>query len=261
MGKIDLNEVKPGFENVTELQDANEDVKKIFSLEFATNWQLVTKLKTAVLEKVKEHPLDSDSLEVRIALYTIIIRNQIRHCFRFRNDKLTKRRLIKMMAIRRCLLDLLKSMDIEKYTWLTSELQLKHKERGKFDDFKLSRKGLRKKVARDAAIALKKEKMEIFRTKLEQERIVFEKEKEEEMARIEEELKALGIGETMTSLKETLEALDLGDLAPRVEPWVSRRRLLLQKKFVLYGAKKKIRDDEILKAYGFLTESEMPYLP
>lgn len=154
----------------------------------------------------------------------------------------------------------LKAKDIEKFNWITSALKLKYVERTKFDNRKLSKKGVRKKIARDAAIALQKKKLEEFRKRLEQEKVVFEKYRDNELAKIEAELKELGIGE-MTTIRDTLEALNLGDMLPKPEPRVSRRWLLLRKKFELYGERKKILDEQILKANGFLTAKEMPYLP
>lgn len=154
----------------------------------------------------------------------------------------------------------LKCKDIDKFNWLVGELKIHYVEETKFDHWKLSKKGIRKKIARDAAIALKKEKMEEFRKKLEQERVVFEKYRDAEMEKIEAELRELGIEEAPT-LKKTLEAMNLGDLLPKPEPRLSRRRLLLHKKFELYGERKKVRDEEILKNHGFLTEKEMPFLP
>lgn len=154
----------------------------------------------------------------------------------------------------------MKSKDIEKFNWLVSELKIHYVEETKFDHWKLSKKGVRKKIARDAAIALKKQKMEEFRKKLEQERVVFEKYRDAEMEKIEAELRELGINE-MTTLKDTLEAMNLGDLLPKPQPKISRRRLLLQKKFELYGERKKVLDEQILKNHGFLTEKEMPFLP
>lgn len=154
----------------------------------------------------------------------------------------------------------LKAKDIEKFNWITSELKLKYVEPTRFDNRKLSKKGVRKKIARDAAVALRKEKMEEFRKRLDQEKVVFEKYRDGELAKIEAELKELGMGE-MATVRDALEALSLGDMLPKPEPRISRRRLLLQKKFELYGERKKILDEEILKANGFLTAKEMPYLP
>lgn len=260
IGSVNLTEPKLGFEKVEELKDVDENVKKIFSLEFDTKSGVIRKLIHDLLSKVKDHPLDLRSLEVTIATDTIQIRNGIKHCVQFRNDKITKSRLIKRIVRRRRMLGDLKAKDIEKFNWITSELKLRYVEPTKFDNRKLSKKGVRKKIARDAALALLKRKMEEFRKRLDQEKVVFERYRDGELAKIEAELKELGIGET-TTVRETLEALGLGDMLPKPEPRVSRRWLLLQKKFELYGERKKILDEQILKANGFLTAKEMPYLP
>ena len=63
------------LENSKALEAAPEEVKKVLSLEFARRRDVMEKLSREVLESVQKHPRDFDSLEVKITLATIKIRN------------------------------------------------------------------------------------------------------------------------------------------------------------------------------------------
>ena len=81
-----------------------------------------------------------------------------------------------------------------------------------------------------------------------------------ELAELEHDLKELGVGEDdITSLERTLQAIGHADMLPQKIVHVSRRRLLLQKKFALYAPRKKARDTEILQAHDFLTPEELSH--
>ena len=74
-GQVDLSLPPVKLENSKSLETASEDVKRVLSLEFARRRDLMEKLSQEVLKTVQRHPRDFDSLEVRITMATIKIRN------------------------------------------------------------------------------------------------------------------------------------------------------------------------------------------
>ncbi|XP_078619400.1 small ribosomal subunit protein uS15m-like [Branchiostoma floridae x Branchiostoma japonicum] len=71
---LDLTQFKVGWEKSKELQTADDTIKRIFSLEFASNAEKVNFLKQDMIRRVQKHPNDNNSLEVRIAYMTINLR-------------------------------------------------------------------------------------------------------------------------------------------------------------------------------------------
>ena len=74
-GHVDLSKPPVKLENSKALEIAPEEVKRVLSLEFARRRDVMEKLSREVLESVQKHPRDFDSLEVKITLATIKIRN------------------------------------------------------------------------------------------------------------------------------------------------------------------------------------------
>ncbi|ESO04800.1 hypothetical protein HELRODRAFT_172475 [Helobdella robusta] len=259
--KVDLSCPRPGFDKLKQYNEADDVIKKLFSLEFSTKQVTLEKMMEEVVSMVQDHPLDVKSMEVEIAKDTVAIRNQIKHCLKFRHDKYSISVLRNRISRRNDKLGELLSADKEKFDWLTAKLQLKYTPPSKYSHLeKLSKRALRKKVARDFALQLVKEKNETLKKKLSEERIRFDKYKEEELDKIIKELKELDIDE-VTSLADTLKALDREDLIPKKVEVPSRRQLLYSKKLEIYMKKKEEVDDQKLKANGFFTPREFPNIP
>ena len=72
---------------------------------------------------------------------------------------------------------------------------------------------------------------------MEKARADFEERKEQELAEIEEEMKTLGIEDT-TTMESAFKGLGLEHMLDRPIKRQWRRRLLLQRKFELYGSDK-----------------------
>ena len=151
-------------------------------------------------------------------------------------------------------------MDIEKFNWLMSTLKIKYVDPLESTEVKLTKAEARRQKARDAAAGVMEQKMAALRARLAEERVRFEKYKQAELERIEAELKELGLGQ-MNSLPETLKALGYEHLIPKPKPVVSEDEMRWQKKLKLLYQKKEEQDEKILKAHGFLTPKEMPFLP
>ena len=81
LDRMDLSQPKLEFEKSSALKAASKDVKRVLSLEFARRKNVVDKLTQDVLKSVQRHPQDYSSLEVKITIQTIRIRNLQQHLY------------------------------------------------------------------------------------------------------------------------------------------------------------------------------------
>jgi len=128
-GKVDLAQPPVGLENSKVLETAPEDVKRVLSLEFARRRDVLEKLSRDVLKTVQKHPRDFDSLEVRITLATIKIRNvqeELIKLYPYKNQP-AKHSLSHKISSRRKMLRNLREQDYKKYEWLLEKLNLLYK--------------------------------------------------------------------------------------------------------------------------------------
>ena len=82
-------------------------------------------VKTEIIEKYKMHEGDTGSPEVQIAILTQRINELNEHLKVHKNDKHSRRGLLKMVGKRRGLLDYLMKTDIERYRAIVSKLNLR----------------------------------------------------------------------------------------------------------------------------------------
>jgi len=164
----------------------------------------------------------------------------------------SKVKLIKRIFIRNANLKKLQSHDIEKFTWLTNELQIRIVPKG---EKKLSKREVREKAARDAKEALMRQKTDELRKRLAEEKQAFDEYRRAELADIEQSLQELGI--EMKSLEQTLTDLGASEHVPKYEPWVSLENLTWQRRFNQLMELKKKTDAEILSTYGFVVPKSL----
>lgn len=81
--------------------------------------------KAEVINAYKRHDGDTGSAEVQIALLTERINHLNEHLKVNKNDKHSRRGLLKMVGRRKGMLDYLKSIDIEKYREIVARLGLR----------------------------------------------------------------------------------------------------------------------------------------
>lgn len=160
---------------------------------------------------------------------------------------MTKVRLIRRIYVRNANLKRLQNLDIEKFIWLTNELQIRIMPKA---EKKLSKREVREKAACDAKEALMKQKMEELRKRLAEEKQKFDEYRKAELADIERSLQELGI--EMKSLEQTLTDLGAGEHVPQPVPWVSLEELMRQRKIAQLMEQKKKTDAQILQTYGFV---------
>jgi len=128
-GEVDLSQPPVRLENSKALDTAPEDVKRVLSLEFARRRDVMEKLSREVLKSVQKHPRDFDSLEVKITLATIKIRNiqeELIKLYPYKNQPV-KHVLTHKISKRRTMLRILREQDYKKYEWLLEKLNLLYK--------------------------------------------------------------------------------------------------------------------------------------
>ena len=81
--------------------------------------------KSDIIEAYGQHPGDTGSPEVQIALLTERINNLNEHLKRNKNDHHSNRGLLLMVGRRRGMLEYLKKTDIERYRTLIARLNLR----------------------------------------------------------------------------------------------------------------------------------------
>ncbi|MBN1526750.1 MAG: 30S ribosomal protein S15 [Candidatus Omnitrophica bacterium] len=81
--------------------------------------------KTAVIKTYKEHEKDSGSPSVQIALLTERINSLSEHFKNHKRDHHSRRGLLRMVSIRRRLLEYLKKTDSKKYQDIIKKLDLR----------------------------------------------------------------------------------------------------------------------------------------
>ena len=81
--------------------------------------------KSEIINAYKRHDGDTGSAEVQIALLTERINHLNEHLKVNKNDKHSRRGLLKMVGRRKGMLDYLKSVDIEKYREIIAKLGLR----------------------------------------------------------------------------------------------------------------------------------------
>lgn len=82
--------------------------------------------KTATIEKYATHANDSGSTRVQVALLTERINYLTEHFRVHPKDNHSRRGLLKMVGLRRRLLDYMKRTDLDGYRQLIDELGLRH---------------------------------------------------------------------------------------------------------------------------------------
>ncbi|OQR68461.1 28S ribosomal protein S15 [Tropilaelaps mercedesae] len=176
-----LNRPKLAFAKLPELEKAPEEMKKIFSIGFATKKEQRDSIKDEFLNLVRRHPYDKSSLEYKIAQRTFNLRsfNEYLTTNNFR-DRRMKAKLLETMAGRNKLLNRLYRLDEERYNFLKEVLQIDYTPAPLHRcPPKHSRKGTLRQMTAEYAEKMKAEKMQAYHDKLKQFQKEFEVEKRE----------------------------------------------------------------------------------
>merc|ERR1712059_57484 len=206
-GDVDMTQPPVGLQKSKALENAPEEVRKVLSLEFSRRKQWIETLSHQVIQSVQRHPRDFTSSEVRIALLTIKIRNlqnELIALYPYKNEPI-KGSLTRMVTTRRKALEQLRKLDYKKYEWLLEKLNLLYKPMP-WD----APKGVwleKENIARKASIErltdmwcdeLRRHRLKAYQDGLEEQQVVFLRDKAEKLKRILEDEKELGLEVSVT---------------------------------------------------------------
>ncbi|CAG2057609.1 unnamed protein product [Timema podura] len=124
IGDVDSKGFPLQFSDSQELLDADEMVKKMFSLGFLPRKYSTQVLRHEMVCTVQRHHLDFGSMESRIASMTSIIRNWQELYEQFPRNKKLNVRLKELIDKRKKFLKYLRRWDYKRYEWLLSKLDV-----------------------------------------------------------------------------------------------------------------------------------------
>lgn len=115
----------PGYEAVDKLENADDNVRKIFDLEFASRKEKSKHEMASIVEKYRRCEGDTGSLEVQVATLSLRIKLLTEHLQLHRKDKSCLQRLIQLVQRRRRLLLKMKEFKPNTYHYALTGLHLK----------------------------------------------------------------------------------------------------------------------------------------
>ena len=220
---FDLQRPRRPYRGVEDaIANAPEEVRKVFSVEFGRNSDLLEEYKTRLKAKVRRHRLDEDSLEVAIAEITATIRlrrrildeaaepetlyNKVKGYVQQHPMKNMRNGLRKLIYLRGRMLQRLRRTDIKKFEWVLEQLNLIFKE--KPDVWQLiDRKTHLTRLTDLWCDELKQFRLDEYKLKLQDRQPKFLREKAETLRWIMKEEAELGLEATVTErdVQECLE--------------------------------------------------------
>jgi len=198
-GEVDLAQPPVHLEGSQELESAEEEVKRVLSLEFARRKDVTNKLKKTVVKNFQRHKLDMNSSEVNIAVCTVRIRNlqhYLINLWPYKNQPV-KNKLTYLIASRRKMLIALREEDYRKYEWILEKLNLFYKPVPKYDHVEVSRRASIERLTDIWCQELKQNRLDKYKRKLEEEQPKFLRNKAAKLQHIMQEEKDLGLQATV----------------------------------------------------------------
>ncbi|XP_033635892.1 28S ribosomal protein S15, mitochondrial-like [Asterias rubens] len=196
---MEPSRLQSGFEEIKELEDASEDVKRIFSLEFAPRREIKKLQEVNTLQDIDHDPTDeshANLLFTSIAKCTVTIRNLAPHVQQFPRDKGNKRIMLMMIDRRRKNIKHLRKINFELSERLLEKLGITYSPPPKYLIRKKTKRYLEKKALCEQAFLERKEALQEFTFHLREEQLkdiaILKKDlgielTEEEMGRLQEE--------------------------------------------------------------------------
>ncbi|XP_043524850.1 28S ribosomal protein S15, mitochondrial [Frieseomelitta varia] len=177
-GDLGLNvSVKPTdlkvlYDKSKELQDADEIVKKMFTLEFQPRKEAKNLEREKVIALVKRHICDRASAEVKIAAMTTEIQYLQRHIAEQRRNIKFKVFLKELIDKRKKFLKYMRRWDYKRFEWILERLNLIYVPQPKIAG-KVSRKDALRRLTKDYCDGIIQQKLDIFRAQLKEQQKVF----------------------------------------------------------------------------------------
>lgn len=196
MNKDANNQYRCDFKSSKELETANDVVKKLFTIEFAPRSELVRAYREEMVNRVRRHPLDNDSIEVKIASWTGAIRSMQDSLEINPRNPALKVQLKELIDKRKKRLKFLRMWDYKRFEWLIEKLNIVYKP-SPLDDLTVTRKGSLRKLTKLHCEKVKNEKLEAYKKQLQEQQPAFLQEKIQTLEYIRDEQKRLNVDVTI----------------------------------------------------------------
>lgn len=185
-----------GYENSKELQDADEVVRRLVSLQFYPRKETINTRREKIIEMVKRHGSDRGSTEVKIAAMTAEILQLQENAMNHPKDKKEKVFLRELIDKRNKFLRKLRRWDYKRFEWVLEKLNLFYKALP-LDVTPAYRKDSLRKLTQKHCDKIKQAKLDAYKAQLEEEQKRFFKNKIEKLIFIRKEELALGLEPTV----------------------------------------------------------------
>lgn len=197
MPQLEKSRYPVEFQGCKELETADENVKRIFSLEFAPTWKRRQVFINDMYSIVQRHPLDKGSIEARIARWTGCVRALQDIMEAHPRNKRVKVKLKELIDKRKKHLKYLRRWDYKRFEWLLENLNIVFKPPP--NEFHwITRKDSLRKLTNKYEDELRTGKLTAYRLQLEEEQPSFLKEKIATLEFIRDEQKDCGVDVTVT---------------------------------------------------------------
>ncbi|XP_033332558.2 28S ribosomal protein S15, mitochondrial [Megalopta genalis] len=200
---IKKSEIALYYNRSTELEDANDIVKKMFSLEFQSRREFRNLKREKVMALVKRHVSDRGSTESVIAAMTSEIQHLQEYMEKHPRNKPTKVVLKELVEKRRKYLRYLRKWDYKRFEWLLERLNLVYKPIPEKLGMVAKKESIRR-LTQEYCDKIIQNKIDAYKAQLREQKKNFYREKAEKLAFILKEETECGVNPSVT--EEEIEA-------------------------------------------------------
>ncbi|XP_063221832.1 small ribosomal subunit protein uS15m [Bacillus rossius redtenbacheri] len=194
---LEPNLIPSDFAKSEELKTANELVKKMFSLSFLPRKYTLESERGSMIERVRRHQLDTNSVETSVAKMTASIRNWQEKFEKNPHDKVLKVNLKELIEKRRKYLKLLRCYDYKRFEWLLEQLNVRYRPHPR-QYLKVTRKDSLRKLTNKHCEDLKERRLSEYKALLEGQKLSFLQEKLETLQQFQKDEQELGLEQTVS---------------------------------------------------------------
>ncbi|XP_018320537.1 28S ribosomal protein S15, mitochondrial [Agrilus planipennis] len=209
MPEFDKSRYQLEYANCKELENADPLVKRLFSLEFASRSKITQAYKKDLVDSVKNHTFDENSIEARIARWTGTIRALQEVMENHPRNRRLKVQLKEIIDKRKKYLKFLRTWDYKKFEWLIDNLNIIYKPPPPQFHW-ITRKDSLRKLTQKYCDDKVNEKLSAYRLQLEAEQPAFLEEKIRTLEFLRQEQKDCGVEITIKQeeIDEAKKSLD-----------------------------------------------------
>ncbi|XP_042238392.1 28S ribosomal protein S15, mitochondrial-like [Homarus americanus] len=178
------------------LDEVDDVTKQLLSLKFSSHKEFVKIKKYETMRRIQRHQYDTSSMEVKISMLTVKIRNLQQATFRCKKNTFERVRLLELIDRRKKLLKFLRHNDYKRFEWLIEELNILYRPPPRYYRW-ITRKASLKNLVRMHGMALKKKRLAEYQKTLELQKEPFLREKAETLQWIAETEASLGVPVTV----------------------------------------------------------------